>query len=184
MNQFSYQALGLSLFLVLGTVAPAQSADPVNSVVSKPQMAPGGNVALPPQPPLTPAEGKVVLKEYQRAQYSELKAVEHRQKLELKELKASHGARQKEWDRRETEARHKFFAEHTNGPDRRAYIQDFIERRKSFLQLLNDERTQRTHEQEVRYNSVKSDQNTHLREFQESLMRGERPPARLWPASG
>ena len=135
-------------------------------------------------PPLPPAAAKQMLTEFQRAQNSELKALEHRNKMELKELKAAHAARQKEWEHKEKELRHKFFAEHANGPDRRAYIQDFLGRHKIFLQLLNDERTQHAHEQEVRYNSLREDQVSRLKEFQEMLNRGERPPTRLWPSAG
>ena len=86
-------------------------------------------------------------------------------------------------DEAREDARHKFFSEHSLGPDRRAYVQDFFVRRKAFLQLLKDEELQRVHEQEVRLSSIRADQAQRSKEFQERLKRGERPSAGLWPGS-
>jgi hypothetical protein len=168
------------VFLFLGGVVSfyAHSGAPTDgsAVASTSMTSPGTGV-------VTSADAKKMLTEFQRAQNSELKALDHRNKIELKELKAAHSARQREWERREKEARHKFFSEHTNGPDRRAYIKDFMERRKNFLQLLNDERAQRSHDQEVRVSSLRQDHAQRLKEFQEALKNGQRPAPNLWPSS-
>ena len=129
---------------------------------------------------LSSGDAKQLLKEFRKSEGLQIRAMEHRHNLELKELKAAHAARQKEWYQREKDVRHKFFAEHTNGPDRRAFIKDFLERRKAFLKMISDEWSQRIRDQEVRFTSVKGDQAARLKEFQETLQRGEKPAARLW----
>jgi hypothetical protein len=133
---------------------------------------------------ITPAEAKNLLREFEKAQRSELKALEFRQKFELKELKASQTARRKEWEAKESIALHDFLNQHKKGDEIRAYTADRRVRHTAFLQLLNEELTQRTQNQQVRTNSVKSDQASRLKEFQDSVARGERPPARFWPQAG
>jgi hypothetical protein len=178
----------VSMFMaavLLGSVSGAANPHaPTPQPAASPVAAGPAPSPVPPPPELlSPAIAKKLLPEFQRAQASELKALEHRHKLELKELKASQAARQKDWERQEKEARHRYFAEHTKGPDRRNYIKDFMERGRNFRQLLADERSQRTHEQDARLGSMKSDQAQRLKEFKEALGRNERPAARLWPGS-
>ena len=167
-----------------GSISPAHKRDMSEAVhgvkESVPSLLPSP-AAVPEK--ITAADSKLLLKEFQKAQSTELKALEHRHKLELKELKAASSLRQKEWEKREEEARHKFFAEHTRGPDRRGYIKDFMERRKVFQQLLKDEGVNRAHEQDVRLKAMKQDQASRLKEFQTALGRGERPSQSLWPRS-
>jgi hypothetical protein len=186
--------IGAAGLLMLISAAGAQ--DPATDAASAPvSPAPEASVVAAPSPgaspsqsaaapeTITPGVGKRLLREFQAAQSSELKGMKHRHKLELKELKASQAARKKEWEKREKEARHKFFAENRRGPDRRAYITDFIERRRAFFQMLTDERNQRVHEQEVREKALKNDQAQRLKEFKEALARNEAPPTRLWPGA-
>jgi hypothetical protein len=161
-------------YLVLSCCSPLAQANP-----PAPSPAPAATVG--PET-IAPAEGKRLLSEFQRAQKSELKALVHRHDLEQKELKASQAARQNEWDRQEKAARHKFFSENPRGPDRRAYIKDFLIRGKTFRQMLKDEKTQRTEEQKARLKAMREDQAQRLKEFKEALGRNERPPARLWPS--
>ncbi len=151
------------------TASPAPSASPSPAVIVN---------------PFTPKARMQIAREYLRAQKSEIKALEFRQKLELKELKASQQARFEEWKRKETEARHKYFEEHSSGPEKREYVINFVERRKAFLQILSDERNARIRDQQVRVESVKSDQAARLKEFIAYLDRGERPPQELWPQPG
>src|SRR5262245_31754182 len=111
------------------------SALPGVAEASRATVIVGGTPAVvtpptPTPPPLHPDEGKKLLKEFQKAQKTQLKAADHRQDLELKELKNSQKARIREWETKEKELRHAFFKEHSKGPDRRTYIQDFLTRRK------------------------------------------------------
>lgn len=163
--------------------AAAERAGLPSSIASAAPSSPPAALPSPVPALLKASEAANLLREFQRAQASEIKAVEHRHKLELKELKSTHSIRQKEWERQEKEQRHKFFAEHPRGPDRRGYIKDFMERRRNFQQLLKDETASRANEQGVRVQAMKQDQVSRLKEFQAALAKGERPPQQLWPAS-
>ncbi len=121
------------------------------------------------------------MREFQKAQLGEIRAFEHRQKFELRELKASQGARQREWEKKEREDRHKFFLDHIKGPDRRTYVGDFLERRKLFMKILSDERQSRGSELDIKLRSLKEEQLDRLREFRDYLDRRVRPPMTLWP---
>jgi hypothetical protein len=158
----------------------AQPSVAVSSAVSPSSESPSAVPSPSPVATVTPDEAKSLLKEFQQAQNTEIKALEHRQKLELKELKAVHAARFKEWNTKEKDARHKFFAEN-RGRARRDYIVDFTGRRATFLKMLSEELTSRVNENEVRLKSVKQDQADRLKDFQAALSKGERPEQRLWP---
>jgi hypothetical protein len=108
-------------------------------------------------------------------------ALKHRQKAELSEMKAAHKAQLNEWESKEREARHKYFAAHKSGPDRRNYIQDYERRREILLKIQSDDEDKRSHDQSVRLDALKSEQAERLKEFQDYLSRGERPPANFWP---
>lgn len=163
--------------------ARAQSPVPratsgVNASIPAPSPLPSGMASKK----MSAAEAAVLLREYRKSQYTQLKGLEHRQRSESKELKASQAARLKEWEIKEQAARHKFFEQNQEGPKRREYVKDFIERRKSLQSILADEKTKRTHEQEVRYKSTKDEQAQKLIDFKSYLDRGELPPQELWPS--
>ncbi len=177
-------AAGLLALLLFGSApARAQAQDDV-----MPSPSPSPSAAPPPRPSPTPlsktvtkAEGKQLLAEFGKAQRSETKALEHRQSFEQKEMKASQAARRKEWLAKETDKRHKFLQDHHEGPETRAYIRDYLDRLKALDQIAKDERERRTREQKIRAKSVKDDQTARLKEFNEYLAKGLRPPASLWP---
>jgi len=150
---------------------------------------PGPVVSFGPSPSprpllISPAEASKILKEFTRALRSEAKALAHRQKFDLKELKASQAARLSEWETSERKARHRFFAENKVPAERRVYVRDFVARRKALLQMMKDERKARERERDARLNALKQDQAGRLKEFRSYLSRGERPPEQLWPAPG
>jgi len=163
--------------------------------IGEPTQAPAANgqklfpprsPAVPTQTPsisphVTPAEAKSLLRQYGKAQDNEMAALKHRQKAELKELKAAHKAQLGEWEAKERDARHKYFAEHKSGPDRRTYVQDYTRRREILLKIQSDDEDRRSQEQSVRLDSLKSDQSQRLKEFQDDLNQGVRPPVTLWP---
>lgn len=132
---------------------------------------------------ISPADGKRALGEFLHAQTSELKALSHRQSMEVKELKASQAARQSEWSNRENEARRRYFAEHKRGPERRKYVGEFMQRRKAFDQSLAEDLANRRREHEARAAAMRSEQGEKLKEFKESIDKGEKPAARLWPGA-
>lgn len=138
--------------------------------------------ASPSVSSLPEGDAKKLLKEFTKAQGLELAAFKRRQSSELKELKASQAARAKEWDKKEKEARHQFFASHSKGPERRAYIQDYKSRREIFLKIQSDELAQRVRNYGVHLQTLKSGQAERLRQFKSYLDRKEQPPSDLWPA--
>lgn len=174
-----FAALGL-LFLAFVAV-PARASRPAASPSPSPLVSPQPSVA--PEP-LGADEARTLSKEFIRAQRTQLKASEHRQEFELKELSLSHKARIREWDTKEKALRRAFFKEHTRGPERRTYVQDFLARRKAFRAALAEERAAKLKQQEIQRKVLKEDQSAKLKEFDETLKRGQRPPERLWPQPG
>ncbi len=176
-------AIGLICGLALAySISPTPSA-------SEPALFPPRSPAIPTTTPtvsatVTPAEAKTLLRQFTKAQDNEVAALKHRQKAELKEMKAAHKAQLSEWESKEREARHKFFADHKSGPERRTYVQDFTRRREILLKIQSDDEDRRSKDQSVRLDALKSDQAQRLKDFQADLSRGERPPAQLWPNGG
>ncbi len=135
--------------------------------------------------PITAAvKEKTLLREFQKAQTSEVKAIEHRHKFELKELKASQALRLKDWEKKEQDARHQYFAVHNQGPERRAYIQDFIKRREAFRKSLTEEKSHHTQVQDARLTNVRQEQQKKFKEFKMALDQGKDPETHLWPHPG
>ncbi len=119
-----------------------------------------------------------------RALESESRALQHRQKLELRELRESQKARKKDFERREKEARRKYFKETSEPKSRRQYVQDFQQRRRSLLEIFKLETKTRASDHQVRRESLDGEQKNRLKEFDDSLKTGMRPAETLWPASG
>jgi hypothetical protein len=162
----------LGITVILCGASPAQSPSPTSSPFPRPAMS---AMALNP---------KSLLQEFMAAQRSDLKALEHRYKFEMKELKTSQDARSKEFKSKEDEARHKFFDEHEKGTERRTYVQDFIQRSEAFRKSLAKELTARKQEQETHLAAVKVDYASKLAEFKKAIAAGAKPAAALWPGLG
>lgn len=179
-------ALGFLLFcapLFPSPVPAAESAQPAVSPVPSPVPSVVAPVEEAPRK-ITQTEARSLLSAFKKAQATELKALEHRQKFDLKELKASHSARKKEWEAREKEARHTYFKENTKGKLRRVYVKEFIQRRKALLSIFGDERARRKNEHQVRRNAVVEEQRAKLKMFQNALDQGVEPRRDLWPSPG
>ena len=126
-------------------------------------------------------EGVKLVQEFQKAQSTEVKALEHRNRIELKEYQGSQKNRFKDWQRSEGEERRKFFRDHQHGPQRRQYVQEFIAKRDMMVQTLKQEQERRATELEAKLAVLKKDQEGRLREFRDTIDKGERPAIRLWP---
>ncbi len=175
--------LASGFFLVLALATSDARAATRPSALPSPTSTPALITVLPsPIPTISPDESRTLQKEFKKAQTSELAALKHRQDLELKELKSSQAARQKEFENHEKDARHDFFRDHTRGSDRRVYIKEFLDRRRVMLDLFKDETSRRKQEQEARRESVKHEQAQRLKDFEAALQRKERPSLALWPA--
>jgi len=144
-----------------------------------------------PTPSLSPSASpspnqvnfRTLLKEFVNAQRTEIRAIYHRYKFELQELKASQDARFEDWMKKEKDARHKFCGEHP-GPECGAYVRDFVKRRDAFRKLLKEERFKRKQEQDVHTTSLKQDQASKLKDFKQALDKGASPSPDLWPQPG
>ena len=167
-----YTGLGLlvlGLFILCYADAPSPTPSPS-------PLTTAGKLSVP--------DAARLLVDFQRAQSNELKALDHRQKMELKELKYSQAAREKEFETREKESRHIFFREHSEGPKRRDYVKDFLERRTVMISVMKEEKSKRAIEQDIYVSAVRDDQATKLKEFKEALARSEKPAESLWPRTG
>lgn len=194
-RSITYLLLGALLLIEMaseGSSLPGPSLDPSGSPAPAAAQGPSAAAASPgipapsgaPVPSASPArawDARGLLKEFQRAQYSELKALEHRQKLELAEQKSSQKARLKAWEKSEEVDRHKYFADHRQGEDQRAYVHDFIRRRETLLKDLADQRTKLIADQAAVFKALKDSQASKLSDFKSQLAKGQKPDEGLWP---
>jgi len=184
-----HRVAGMVVLGILFFHVPAVDDAAASSRVTSPKASPSPNPSPSPVPSPSPTklsvlEGRRLLDEFRKAQRTELLAVEHRQKFELKELRASQKARLKEWELREREARHQFFREHSKGAERREYIQDFLNRRKVLVQGMKEELEQRHREHEAKIKELKEGQLTRIKEANAAIAEGTRPSSQLWPQAG
>ena len=156
-------------------------ADTTPSATPSPEPSPSPSSQVSPKPSSVPLNKNILLREFLKAQKSEVRAIEHRYKYELLELKAAQDAREREWQNAETVARHKFFEAHALGPDRKNYIQDFLKRKDALHKLFNEERNQHKQEQDARVTAIQKDQAIRLKDFKQALEGGKSPPSSLWP---
>lgn len=162
-----YLALWVPFFL-----APA-----VASAVLRPSMP---KTSASPTIQITRAEAKQLDVAFKKTLNVELKGLEHRLRGEVKELKTSQAAALKEWEKQETEARRKFFAEHSKGSEKRVYIQDFLARRKAFQAKQKEEFFTKTKVSEDLLRALRTDQAKRSSDFRNALSRGERPDSSVW----
>ena len=130
---------------------------------------------------ITALEGAKLLQEFQKAQMTEVKAIEHRNRVELQEFRILQKGRLKDWEKEHTEERRKFFRDHSKGADKRQFVQDVMSKRDAFVQVQKTEYDVRTRELEGKVANLKKDQETKLKEFRDSIDKNERPSTKLWP---
>lgn len=160
---------------------PSSVASPLAAPAGGPSGAAEASPSPSAAPELTVAQSRSLLKEFKRAQRTELQALKHRHSTELKELRASHRARSREWKTKENARRHELFAKTQNPQERRAYFKDRQERWDAYRKLLAGEILQRQNEQKARRKAVEQDQALKLREFNSYREKKQQPPTSLWP---
>jgi len=142
---------------------------------------------LPSQPsliasgPMTAAEAKEQLKDFQKAQKTELRAFDKSQESSYKELKSTLAAEYDTWFRSETEKRHAFQATHPNGGKMRDYIHDFEVRLKEIKDNSASKLATRKANDRSALQQLKDGQKVRLQQFEAALKEGHRPDASLWP---
>jgi hypothetical protein len=203
-------ALGMVLSLVLST-SPARAAGssaPASGAITTPSVTPsvvpsgtpartaGGTTASSApasgtivsvegtesaQLPVTAPEKKTLLSEYNRAQSNEEKALRHVSKSQMRELTAAQSQRNRTWHEQEKRARRDFFAAHTSGPERRKYVQDYIQRKKDFDLLMKNEYEAARKDSATKLDQLLTRQKDQRKKFKAALDQGQRPSADLWP---
>lgn len=128
------------------------------------------------------AQTKRLVREFVRAQENELLLLRRKNNADLKALRTSQSAAFKEWDAHERDARHKYFADHKGGPERRTYIQDYKKREDDYILNQKTEESARKRAHDSSLESLRLQHIEKLKEFHNYLNRGEHPPAELWPA--
>lgn len=151
-------------------------SSPLPSVIPSPSAAPLRNLTLD--------EARRLRSQFQKAQWSELGAFDHRKKFEIREMDQAHKARLKEFDTQETKLRHDYFREHTKGPEKRAYIKDFKSRQDILVKELKNQRAQKVTDYKSKREGLVSDQQEKQKEFEFDLGNLLRPRESLWPTPG
>ena len=130
------------------------------------------------------AEGKKLLEHFRKAQTSELKAMLHQQDLDLKEFKKTQKTAKSEKKAAETEARHKFFAEHPKSAERRVYVKEYVKRMQDFDK--EQDAALKAHREETRIarEALLKKQSENRKTFEDVLKKGTLPEESLWPVSG
>jgi hypothetical protein len=131
--------------------------------------------------PLGTGKKKALLSNFRSALGVEFRALEHRQRFELQELKAAQRAQKRDFQVREKEARKEAFKSATSGAEKRKWMEARESRWKALTALHVAELEKRKQEQKVRRDSLKHEQAERFKEFESFLSKGAMPPERLWP---
>ncbi len=138
-----------------------------------------GPAGLPPVPlvaaPVTEAEKKKILEALKQRFLKEEKDLESTGKIQKKDLVRAQNERKKEWRENERKSRRAFFEAHGSGPERRAYVQDFVKRREAYDHREKVEWTDfKRHQKEAR-EALENSHRELARKVNEALTRGQRP---------
>ena len=96
---------------------------------------------------------------------TEMKELNRRQKAEMADLKASQKAARKDFENEIRGQRRACFDQSTRGSEKRTCVQEFLARRKSMLQIQNEEYRRRKGEQMARKKALEEEHQRRLREF-------------------
>lgn len=129
--------------------------------------APSGAAIFPALAPLAAAEVKTLRRQFAQAQGTELRALEHRHRAELLQLKSAQAAQMQS------------LTQHASGTQA-----ERSSRRKRLMAIQKDELARRQSEQSARIAAIREDQAMKRRAFSKSLARGVRPDLALWPEAG
>jgi hypothetical protein len=138
-----------------------------------------------PEATQTPAyDTKMLRREFIRAQETEMKNFEIREKNAAQKFKQNQKLKQSTFDLHERDQRRKFFAEPHPGVEKRAYMKDLLQRRDELKRTLADETAKFQEEAEARLEKLVDDEHAHRAEFEKALKNGERPADSVWPQPG
>lgn len=145
------------------------------------------HASIPEQPvikALTKNEAKTLLLQFKKAQYSELQAYYHRKKLEYREFQLAEDTKNKQWKKKEDDAKAEYYKEHTLTSERAEYLKGLLDRRKAFNETLDEERSLWSRSRAAEETALKDRQKANLEAFQQELDQGRTPSKALWPELG
>lgn len=143
------------------------------------------NEVPPPSPEqvlaeISKDEALKLRRDFQKKLLKEIRELKERHKRELKDASRDRKKRRKEWDESEKQARRKFFEENLHGPERRKYMHDLIDRRKSFYKALKNEESALKADQKAKRLELEGLHKRRRQEFDSALSRNLRPPQSVW----
>lgn len=109
---------------------------------------------------------------FRQEQKSALKKLQSQQVAEQKSLKTQLDTELKDWEKKEKELRHLYFKEHSQGSDRRTYIQDFLKRRQDKLNDITSRKTALLDRHKRELNDLKETQKQALKKYNQELIDG------------
>ncbi|MBS1958924.1 MAG: hypothetical protein JST80_05580 [Bdellovibrionales bacterium] len=176
----------------VSTAAPsaASAASPVVSVAPTNSVAPGTPVVATVSPaerpnaspgPMTASGKKKLLSEFAKAQSNQEKAAIHTSRSELKELQAAQSQRSRSWRETERKKRKDFFESHASGPDRRAFVQDYLKRKKELDAAQKGDLEDFKKKWAMKLDELRKKQKERAAEFKSKVDQGQAPDASLWP---
>ena len=131
--------------------------------------------------PLTPDDKKKLPIEFKRAQNDEDRAMEHQEKSSTRELNAAQSAALKSWRYEEKKVRRQYFEQHLSGPERRHYVQGYLERKKAFDQAQKDDLITAKRNWKTKREDLKRSQKESDFQFKAAIQQNLKPEASLWP---
>lgn len=162
------------MFQCAVSAARAESSDALQSPAPSPSVSPAAI-------PLSDAEKKSLLAEFKKARRNAERARKHQDRAYLKQLVVSQRSALKNWREQEKKARHDYFLKHTSGPERREYVQSYIERKKKYEEDQKKEKIRSEQESVTQAEMFKKNLNNKESEFKAKIQEGVRPGPELWP---
>lgn len=166
-NLFSALMFIVSINSFAASSAPAPSGAPasVDSTASQ----------------LSVAEKKNLLSEFKKARSNAEKAMKHQEQSQVKELQAAQSMQSKQWREREKKIRRDFFDAHLSGPERRQFVQEYLDKKSKYDQSLKDALIAKKKEWAEKNDAFKKQSSEQEIEFKKKVEDGIRPAAELWP---
>ncbi len=126
-------------------------------------------------------ERKKLFQEFKKAQGDEERALDHEQRLLYQELQSSQSSKIRDWRNQERKKRHAFFDQHTNPPERKQFLQDYIKRKAALDQEIKDRYVLEKKNQRVKKEQLKQQQKANELQFKAQIDKYQRPDSSLWP---
>ena len=165
--------LGFTLFISSSIYAQTPS-------VSETQAQGAPSATATPPISITPEEKKKMIKEFKTVTSEEMTVFDHREKTAAKDLSSAQSIHAKKWRDQERKTRRAYFAEHTHGPDRRNYVQEYQQRLREFDQSLKEETANSKAMWKQKREDLKSSQKEREIRFKSAMDQNQQPDDSVW----